>query len=91
MCSFGNRVDMVLQTVGVCILAPILPRLKLQFFNGDSVLTTRVQTAAEVVRAAFLMLTSGKLGSLSDTIGRRPLIFLGSATALVKWHLPGAL
>jgi len=59
-----------------------LPRLKLAFFGGDRRLTTCAQSASEVVRAIFVIFSSSELGSLSDRLGRHPVILLGLACSL---------
>ena len=66
----------MLQKWAITSVLPALPRLKLEYFHGDRVLTTQLQSASEMVRAVLLTLMGGFLGNMSDRFGRQPIILL---------------
>mmetsp|Transcript_41010 Transcript_41010/g.89612 ORF Transcript_41010/g.89612 Transcript_41010/m.89612 type:complete len:457 (-) Transcript_41010:30-1400(-) len=67
---------LVPQYAGLALVVPVLPRLKLQFFGGDSGKAARVQSLMESTRAILTFCVTSDLGKLADAVGRRPLVIL---------------
>lgn len=67
-------VTVALDMLAVGIMAPILPKLILQFEGGNMTDAARLTGIFGVVWAAMQFLFSPVLGALSDRFGRRPVI-----------------
>eukprot|EP00933_Yihiella_yeosuensis_P033843 TRINITY_DN27467_c0_g1_i1.p1 TRINITY_DN27467_c0_g1~~TRINITY_DN27467_c0_g1_i1.p1 ORF type:complete len:437 (-),score=39.27 TRINITY_DN27467_c0_g1_i1:118-1428(-) len=73
---------LMMQFTGIALVIPALPNYKLRFFGGHAVLAAHVQSISDSTRAFLTILVSGELGRLSDTMGRRPIVFLSIASTM---------
>ena len=67
-------VTVLLDMVSLGIMVPVLPKLVVQFSNGDVARAARISGAFGVAWAAMQFLCAPALGALSDRFGRRPVI-----------------
>lgn len=74
-------VTVVLDVLGIGIIAPVLPPLVVSFLGGDTAQAARVYGVFATAWALMQFVASPVLGALSDRFGRRPII-LTSVTGL---------
>jgi MFS transporter, DHA1 family, tetracycline resistance protein len=74
-------VTVVLDVLGIGIIAPVLPPLVVSFLGGDTAQAARVYGVFATAWAVMQFVASPVLGALSDRFGRRPII-LTSVTGL---------
>jgi MFS transporter, DHA1 family, tetracycline resistance protein len=71
-------VTVLLDMLAFGIIAPVLPRLILDFLKGDMARTSEVMGLFVTVWALMQFFFSPVLGMLSDRLGRRPVILLSN-------------
>jgi DHA1 family tetracycline resistance protein-like MFS transporter len=71
-------VTVALDMLTIGIIAPVLPKLVLQFLAGDTARTAAIYGLFGSVWALMQFVCSPILGSLSDRFGRRPVILLSN-------------
>jgi MFS transporter, DHA1 family, tetracycline resistance protein len=74
-------VTVVLDVLGIGIIAPVLPPLVVSFLGGDTAQAARVYGVFATAWAVMQFVASPVLGALSDRFGRRPIILI-SVTGL---------
>src|SRR5690348_4972250 len=67
-------VVLFLDTLGIGVIIPVLPRLLEGFLGGDLAKASRCYGAFVAVYAAMQLAAAPVLGALSDRFGRRPVI-----------------
>ena len=80
----------MLDMLALGMIAPVLPRLIESFLHGDASAAARMLGLFGTVFAAMQFVFSPVLGSLSDRVGRRPIILLsnfglGADYLLMAW------
>lgn len=68
----------MLDTLAFGLVVPILPKLVVQFNGGDMASAARQVGLFSFVFAAMQFLFSPVIGSLSDRLGRRPIVLLSN-------------
>jgi MFS transporter, DHA1 family, tetracycline resistance protein len=71
-------ITVALDMLTIGIIAPVLPKLVLQFLFGDAARTAQIYGLFGTVWALMQFVCSPVLGSLSDRFGRRPVILLSN-------------
>src|SRR5262245_10857214 len=67
-------VVLFLDTLGIGVIIPVLPRLLQGFENGDLAAASRTYGTFVAVYAAMQLVGAPLVGALSDRFGRRPVI-----------------
>src|SRR5476649_2951648 len=71
-------ITVALDMLTIGIIAPVLPKLVLQFLSGDTALSAKIYGLFGTVWALMQFVFAPILGSLSDRFGRRPVILLSN-------------
>jgi DHA1 family tetracycline resistance protein-like MFS transporter len=71
-------VTALLDTLAICIIVPVLPKLVVTFAGGDVVEGARVYGLFGTVWALMQVVFSPVQGALSDRFGRRPVILISN-------------
>lgn len=71
-------VTVVLDMLAMGVMIPVLPKLVVQFQNGDVASAVRITGVFSFIWAAMQFVFAPVLGALSDRHGRRPLILLSN-------------
>ncbi len=71
-------VTVLLDMLGFGIIAPVMPRLILDFLHGDMAHTSEIMGLFVTTWAVMQFIFSPVLGMLSDRFGRRPVILLSN-------------
>jgi MFS transporter, DHA1 family, tetracycline resistance protein len=71
-------ITVALDMLTIGIIAPVLPKLVLQFLSGDTARSAEIYGLFGTVWALMQFVCAPILGSLSDHFGRRPVILLSN-------------
>ncbi|HEY9344195.1 MAG TPA: MFS transporter, partial [Inquilinus sp.] len=71
-------VTILLDTLALGVMAPVLPKLIVEFEGGDMERAASITGLFGLAWAAMQFLASPVLGALSDRFGRRPVILLSN-------------
>jgi len=71
-------ITVVLDTLALGLIIPVLPKLVVDFVQGDTAQGARILGLFGTVWAVMQFLSGPVLGSLSDRVGRRPVILLSN-------------
>ena len=71
-------VTVVLDMLALGVMIPVLPKLLVQFENGDMASAARISGVFSFIWALMQFVFAPVLGALSDRYGRRPLILLSN-------------
>ena len=80
-------VVLLLDTLGIGLVLPVLPRLVSSFFGGDLGVSSRYYGGFVALYATMQVLFAPLLGALSDRFGRRPVILLSLLGATLNYLL----
>lgn len=80
-------VTLLLDTLGIGVIVPVLPRLIGSFLQGDLGKASSYYGAFVAVYAAMQLIFAPILGGLSDRYGRRPVILTSLAGAALDYLL----
>ena len=80
-------VVLLLDTLGIGLVLPVLPRLVAGFFNDDLGVAARYYGGFVALYATMQVLFAPLLGALSDRFGRRPVILLSLFGATLNYVL----
>ena len=80
-------VVLLLDTLGIGLVLPVLPRLVAGFFDGDLGVASRYYGGFVALYATMQVLFAPLLGALSDRFGRRPVILLSLFGATLNYLL----
>ena len=82
-------VTLLLDTLGIGVIIPVLPRLIGSFLEGDLDRASSYYGAFVAVYAAMQFVFAPILGGLSDRFGRRPVLLISIAGSVVSSALLG--
>src|SRR5262249_23594816 len=71
-------VTVLLDMLAIGIIAPVLPKLVLQFEGGDSAHAASIYGLFGTIYSAMQFLFAPLLGAISDRFGRRPVVLLSN-------------
>jgi DHA1 family tetracycline resistance protein-like MFS transporter len=71
-------ITVLLDTLALGLIIPVLPRLVVEFLGGDTARGAEILGLFGTVWAVMQFLAGPVLGSLSDRVGRRPVILLSN-------------